>query len=548
MNAHAVDAPGTRALAARTRLGAVLALGAIVAVGGLLRFSDLASVRLNPYYDAAVRSMGTSWHAFLYGAFEPGASVATDKPPLDLWLQVAATKLFGFTPFALHLPQALASTAAIVLLYDLVRRGFGVLAGLVGAAAFAVLPAEVLTARSDTMDSLMAALLVLAAWLVVRAAERDRGRELYLAGAVVGLAFEAKLFEALVPVPALTLMYVLAADGPWRLRLGRLGLAGAVAAAVGLAWPAFFALTPAAGRPYPMGSTNGSIWDVVFGYNGLGRLSDNYGGPSALAADHRGLARLVTGAAGRLVGAELIVALGLGAIAVLLGAVGVRRGRVRAAIAAGVAGWALLAVVVLSAMGTFQLRYLETLTPGLAALLGIGAGACALALAARPGRTFSARAAVAAVLLVAALAVPAARSSSLAEALAADGGTFGNRPPAEVAALSRYLTAHRDGTRYEFATLKAEKASTLIAADDEPVLVLAASPFRPLVSVSGLAHAVAAGEVHYVLAPHRSARCVPTPPRGPRWSRRMLAWIETHGIDVTRQAGVARCGVLYRVG
>jgi 4-amino-4-deoxy-L-arabinose transferase-like glycosyltransferase len=548
MTAYAADTTEARALATRSRVGAALALGAIVIVGAVLRFTDLASVPLNPYYDAAVRSMGTSWHAFLYGAFEPSARVATDKPPLDLWLQVASTKLLGFTPFALHLPQALASLAAIVLLYDLVRRGFGVLAGLVAAAAFAVLPAEVVTARSDTMDSVMAALLVLAAWLVVRAAERDRGRELYLAGAAIGLAFESKLFEALVPVPALAVMYLLAAGGSWRRRLGRLAVAATVAAVVGLAWPAFFALTPAADRPYPMGSTNGSIWDVVFRYNGLHRLSTTYGGTSALAADHRGPLRLLTGAAGSLVGPELIVAAGLGAIALAFGAVGLRRGRLRAGIAAGMAGWAGLAILVLSAMGTFQLRYLETLTPALAAVFGIAAGALAPTLAGRPGRLFSVRAAIVAVLLVGVVAAPAARSASLAESLAADGGKFGYRPPAEVAALSRYLEAHRGGARYEFATLNAEKAGTLIAADGQPVLVLAASPFRPLVSVSGLAHAVAAGEVRYVLAPHHSARCVAPRPTGSRWTRRMLTWIETHGIDVTPQTGLPRCGLLYRVG
>jgi 4-amino-4-deoxy-L-arabinose transferase-like glycosyltransferase len=74
--------------------------------------------------------MGSSWHAFLVGAFNPNATVAIDKPPVDLWLQVASTKLFGFTHFALLLPEALASTVAVVLLYDLVRRGFGPVAGL----------------------------------------------------------------------------------------------------------------------------------------------------------------------------------------------------------------------------------------------------------------------------------------------------------------------------------------------------------------------------------------------------------------------------------
>jgi 4-amino-4-deoxy-L-arabinose transferase-like glycosyltransferase len=523
------------------------ALAAILVVAGLLRFVGLQGVELNPYYDAAVRSMGTSWHAFLYGAFEPGASVATDKPPLDLWLQVASSKVLGFTPFALHLPQALASMIAIVLLYDLVRRGFGVLAGLVAAAAFAVLPAEVLTARSDTMDSLMAALLVLATWLVVRAAERDRARELIIAGAVVGLAFEVKLFEALVPVPAIALVFLLAARGPWRRRFGRLAVAGAVAAAVGLAWPAFVALTPAADRPYPMGSMNGSIWEVIFGYDGLARLADTYGTVAAIQADPRGPARLVTGIAGPLVGAELILAVAFGVIALSLRLLDLGRTPVRLAIGAGVACWVLLAVVVLSAMGSMQTRYLETLTPGLAAAFGIGAAACALALARRGGRTTPARGAVAAVLLVAALAVPAARSVSLVESRASDGGAYGHLPAAEVAALSSYLTARHDGARYEFATMRAASAGPLIADDAQPVLVLAASPYRPLVSVSGLARAVAAGEVHYVLMAPGSAPCKRAPRPGTAWSRGIVRWIEGHGTDVTKQTGLRGCGILYRV-
>jgi len=184
--------PPERATAVRDRLRAVsrgVPLAAVLCAAAALRLAGLGAGEPDPFYDAAVRSMGTSWHALLVGAFEPGARVAIDKPPVDLWLQVASTKLFGFTHFALLLPEALASTLAVVLLYDVVRRGFGRVAGLAAAAALAVLPIEVVTARSDTMDSFMIALLVLAAWLVVRAVESGRARELYLAAAVVGLAF-----------------------------------------------------------------------------------------------------------------------------------------------------------------------------------------------------------------------------------------------------------------------------------------------------------------------------------------------------------------------
>jgi hypothetical protein len=52
-----------------------------------LRLAELEDVSGNPFYDAAVRSMGLWWHNFLFGAFDPRAMLAVDKPPLDLWLR-----------------------------------------------------------------------------------------------------------------------------------------------------------------------------------------------------------------------------------------------------------------------------------------------------------------------------------------------------------------------------------------------------------------------------------------------------------------------------
>src|SRR3954451_10651116 len=168
--------PGLRARGRAVQLARLPlwpALGVAVVAGGL-RLSSLAGTRTNPYYDAAVRTMSLSLHDFLYGVFTPGGQLAIDKPPVDLWFQVASVKLLGFSPESLILPQALAATLACALLYDLVRRAFGLAAGLAAGLALAVLPVSVITSRSDTMDSLMMALAVLAAWLVVRAARTGR--------------------------------------------------------------------------------------------------------------------------------------------------------------------------------------------------------------------------------------------------------------------------------------------------------------------------------------------------------------------------------------
>ena len=72
-----------------------------------LRLWKIQDVTGNVFYDAAVRSMGNSWHNFFFGALEPSGTVSIDKPPVDLWLQVATTRVLGFDLVGLHLPEAL---------------------------------------------------------------------------------------------------------------------------------------------------------------------------------------------------------------------------------------------------------------------------------------------------------------------------------------------------------------------------------------------------------------------------------------------------------
>ena len=88
--------------------------------------------------------------------------MSIDKPPVDLWLQVASVKLLGFSSTTLKLPEALAGIAAVPLLFAAVRRMWSTPAALAAALALAVLPVEVITSRSDTMDGVMMALIVLA--------------------------------------------------------------------------------------------------------------------------------------------------------------------------------------------------------------------------------------------------------------------------------------------------------------------------------------------------------------------------------------------------
>jgi 4-amino-4-deoxy-L-arabinose transferase-like glycosyltransferase len=379
---------------------ALAAITAITALAAALRLVHLGDVPGNPFYDAAIRTMAQSWHAFIFGALDPGGTVSVDKPPVDLWLQVASVKLLGFTPFALKLPQAIAGTVSVPLLYGIVRRGFGKPAGLIAAAALAVLPVTVLTARSDTMDTVMMALLLGSAWCAVVAAERGRPAPLVAAGVLAGLAFNVKLFEALLPLPAIALIWLVGAAVPWKRRLGGLLAATAVMLVVAFAWIVPVGLTPRSERPYPIGSTDGTIWNVVFVFDGTARLKGRPAGvpdtfapsakvPAAIAQRNaRIAAQRSTGASpkrllgrrfGPRIGSEVVPAVIFGLLAALLGAVALARGRrpdtsqrLRLAVGACFFAWLGAGLVLMSAMGAFHPRYFEVVVPAVAGTIGIG--------------------------------------------------------------------------------------------------------------------------------------------------------------------------------
>lgn len=585
------------------RASAGLALAGVTLLAVVVRFASFGRIPGNPYYDAAVRSMSLSWHNFFYGAFEPGAQVSIDKAPIDLWLQVASTKLFGFNSIALRFPEALAGALAVPLLYDLVRRLFGRRAGLLSALLLAVLPVAVLTARSDTMDSLMMALLVAAGWLVVVGAQARRGWPVVAAGAVMGLAFNVKLFEALVALPALVLLAALAADLPWRRRAAH--LAGGLVAFVGVAlsWVAAAGLAPLGSRPYPIGSTNGGVWNVVFGFNGIDRLR---GGPTAAVAafDPAGPARLFsTGGRhlGALIGVLLVPALVLGVLALVerltrreagRDAVDPATVRLQRAGVAFVAAWLLSGLLLFSAVGRLQVRYLEAMTPAVAAAAGIAfaalagaatqrrlaaillaAGAALTALIAPaidrgPGWVAPAAIAAAMIATLATLAItarPATRArpallgvlvvTALAAILAAPvAGTLhvvasgatsaqkaGGMPAAQLESLSSYLRARQGTGRYEVASTTVGKAAPLIIRDARPVLMLSSLNRRPLLSAVQLARSVRAGDVRYILigrgtcSPRSAQACAP-----------VLRWARAHSTDVSAAAGL-RSGTLSQL-
>jgi 4-amino-4-deoxy-L-arabinose transferase-like glycosyltransferase len=224
--------------------------------------------------------MSASWHNFIFGAVDPAATISLDKLPGAFWLQALAVRALGFHTWVVILPQTVEGVLTVLVLYRAVSRLSTPAAGLIAAAIVAVSPATVALNRGNISDSLMILLLVLAADSVSAAiAANGRGgrgiqARLILAGFWVGLAFQAKMIEAWLLLPAFGLAYLLDGPGPLARRIRQLVVAGIVAGVVSLAWMTAVSLVPAANRPYADGSSNDSVYAQVFVYNGFGRFGD----------------------------------------------------------------------------------------------------------------------------------------------------------------------------------------------------------------------------------------------------------------------------------
>ena len=257
----------------KRQVAVAVGMGVIVLLGAFLRFYELGAYSIgNTYYAATVQSMLTSWHNFFFASFEPGGSVTVDKPPLGFWIQAVSAYFLGVNGFALALPQALAGVLSIPLLYSMVKRQFGVWAGLIAGLVLAITPVTVSTERNNTIDGLLVFVLLLATWAFLRAVRRGRFRYLLLGVFLVGLGFNIKMLQAFMPLPALYALYLLGAPHPWWKRILHLAGATLLLLAVSLSWAIAVDLTPPEDRPYIGSSDDNTVMELIVGHNGLSRL------------------------------------------------------------------------------------------------------------------------------------------------------------------------------------------------------------------------------------------------------------------------------------
>ncbi len=361
------------------------ALLSLLAATALLYLVDLsASGWANGFYSAAVQAGTKSWKAFFFGSFDSSNFITVDKSPAALWPMEISARIFGLNSWSILAPQALEGVASVALLYLAVRRRFTPAAGLLAGAILALTPVAALMFRFNNPDALLTLLLVGAAYALTRALEHAGWRWLVLVGVLIGFGFLAKMLQALVVVPGFSLVYLVMAPATLRRRIAHL-LAGAVAmvAAAGW-WVAIVALWPASSRPYIGGSQDNSILNLIFGYNGFGRLTGNetgsvIGGRTVGAGGGQGGMWGATGIT-RLFGSEMgtqiswLLPAALFLCGVLLWATR-RGGRTdgRRATVLIWGSWLVVTGLMLSfAKGIIHPYYTVVLAPAIGALVGIG--------------------------------------------------------------------------------------------------------------------------------------------------------------------------------
>ncbi|NFQ67671.1 ArnT family glycosyltransferase [Clostridium sporogenes] len=226
----------------------------------------------NQYYAAGVKSMTLSLKNFFFVSFDPASFVSIDKPPLGFWIQAIFAKIFGFSGWSIILPQAIAGVVSVGLIYVIVKRSFGTVAGLISAICLAVTPVFVAVSRNNTCDNLLVLTLLLACLVLSKAAEKGKLKYLLISLAIVGIGFNIKMLQAYMIIPAIYITYLLSNAVSFKKRIVHLMAGTVILLLVSLSWAFIVDLIPEESRPYVGSSTNNSVMELIMGHNGFERL------------------------------------------------------------------------------------------------------------------------------------------------------------------------------------------------------------------------------------------------------------------------------------
>ena len=355
------------------------ALLALLAATAVLYIWDLgASGWANSFYSAAVQAGTKSWKAMFFGSSDSSNFITVDKPPAFLWPMDISARIFGLNSWSLLVPQALEGVATVGLVYLSVRRWFSAQAALLGGAVVALTPVAAIMFRFNNPDALLALLLTGATYATMRGLERAQTKWMVLAGALIGFGFITKMLQAFLILPVMAVVYLLAAPTGWWRRVWQTFLMGLALLVAAGWWVAIVALTPAADRPYVGGSQNNSIVNLIFGYNGFGRLdgseSGSVGGGRVAGSmwGPTGITRLFNATFGNMMSWLLPGALVMGAVLLIVTLRARRTDRERAALLLWGGSLVSIGLVISLGQGIIHPYYTVALAPPLGALVGIG--------------------------------------------------------------------------------------------------------------------------------------------------------------------------------
>lgn len=251
---------------ARISLTLIVAAFVVLTCWNLARGGDFS------FYEASARSMASSWHAMLFGAFDPAATVTLDKLSGFAVPQALSIRLFGMSISAIALPQVVEGVVTVIACAVLGLRHSGRGVGLVAAGAAASTPIFVSMFAHPMEDGLLTMALAVSVVWWQRAVLTSRGWPLVLCAVFVGVGFQAKMMSAWFVLPALVVGTVLATGGR-RGGLARAAVVTGTAVVASMAWITAIALVPTGSRPYIDGSNDDDVFAMVFGYNGLDRFA-----------------------------------------------------------------------------------------------------------------------------------------------------------------------------------------------------------------------------------------------------------------------------------
>ena len=249
--------------------------------GALYLFGALHNGMANSYYAAAVQAASQDWTAWLFGSLDAANYVSVDKPPLATMVMGLSARLFGFSSFSMLLPSVLAGVGSVWLVYAAVKRQFGFMSAAIAGMVLAMTPVAALMFGFNNPDAILTLMLTASGYAFLRSLEGKRPLLwLGLAGLFTGLAFNTKMLQGLMVLPAMVLVYLVFAKPPIVTRFLHIMFAGVITTMSTLWWSVLVWLTPTGSRPW-VGSTNdNNIWSLIFGYNGFGRLLGGHGGGS----------------------------------------------------------------------------------------------------------------------------------------------------------------------------------------------------------------------------------------------------------------------------